>query len=118
LDASAKRLAPFGFVSEAFRAELLRRYSEPFAFLAAAIVALALGWRFRSLRGAGAFGVVMLAVLPFVLNLAVQLFRLVSSTASAAFVLALPFGAAIAMALAFQGTLLIFSLIYLAGQRG
>lgn len=118
LDASAKRLAPFGFVSEAFRAELLRRYSEPFAFLAAAIVALALGWRFRSLRGAGAFGVVMLAVLPFVLNLAVQLFRLVSSTASAAFVLALPFGAAVAAALAFQGMLLIFSLIYLAGQRG
>jgi lipopolysaccharide export LptBFGC system permease protein LptF len=118
LDASSKRLGPLGFVSEAFRAELLRRYSEPFSFLAVAIVALALGWRFRSLRGAGTLGIPMLLVLPVVLNLGVQVFRLVSSTTTAALVLALPFGAAIASALLFQGLLLIAALAFLAGQRG
>jgi hypothetical protein len=118
LDDSAKRLGAFGFVPEAFRAELLRRYSEPFAFLTLAIVALALGWRFRSPRGAGTLGLAMLVVLPFVFNLPVQFFRLVASTTSTAFVLALPFGAAIAAALAFQGLVLILALVYLAGQRG
>ncbi len=118
LDDSAKRLGAFGFVPEAFRAELLRRYSEPFAFLTLAIVALALGWRFRSPRGAGTLGLAMLVALPFVFNLPVQFFRLVASTTSTAFVLALPFGAAIAAALAFQGLVLILALVYLAGQRG
>ncbi len=118
LDDSAKRLGAFGFVPEAFRAELLRRYSEPFAFLTLAIMALALGWRFRSPRGAGTLGLAMLVVLPLVFDLPIRFFRIVASTTSTAFVLALPFGAAIAAALAFQGLVLIAALIYLAGQRG
>jgi len=118
LNESAKLLGPDGFITEAFRAEILRRLAEPFAFLALAVLFLTIGWRMRSPRGAGWLGYVMLALLPFAVNLVVQAYRFLTSTTALAFTLLLPFGWAVAAILGFHILVLFIALVFLAGQRG
>ncbi len=118
LNEGARLLGPAGFITEAFRAETIRRIAEPFAFLALAIIFLTLGWRMRSPRGAGWPGYVILALLPFAVNLVVQAYRFLTSTTALAFTLMLPFGWAVAAILGFHILVLFIALVFLAGQRG
>jgi hypothetical protein len=118
LNRGAKLLGQDGFITEAFRAEIIRRIAEPFAFLALSILFLTIGWRMRSPRGAGWLGYVMLALLPFAVNLVVQAYRFLTSTSALAFTLLLPFGWAVAAILGFHILMLFIALVFLAGQRG
>jgi len=118
LNESARFLGSDGFITEAFRAETIRRLAEPFAFLALAVLFLTFGWRMRSPRGAGWLGYAMLALLPFAINLFVQAYRFSTSSIALAFTLLLPFGWALAAILGFHILVLFIALVFLAGQRG
>lgn len=114
----ADRLGSYGFLPEAFRAEMMRRLVEPFSFLSLAIFILAIAWRTRASRGTGVFGVLMLAPLPFAMDLAVQGYRVVSVTSAALFSVLLPVELSMAAVLAFQAFFLLLAFVFLAGQRG
>lgn len=117
LNEGSRILADYGFIAETFRAEILRRFVEPFAFLSLSVFLLAIAWRSRAPRHMGMAGIPILVLLPFALDVLVQGFRQLGTTSATVFALALPFGAAIAATVAFQGVLLLTALIFLAGQR-
>ena len=110
-------LANYGFIAESFRAEILRRFAEPFAFLSLSVFVLAIAWRSRAPKHMGPSGIPILILLPFAMDVLVQAYRQLATASATVFALALPFGAAAAAAVAFQGTLLLAALIFLAGQR-
>lgn len=117
LDRGVSILAEYGFSAEIFRAEMLRRFVEPFAFLSLAVFVLAVAWRSRAPKGMGVAGIPVLALLPFALDVLAQAYRSLSMTSSTVFAAALPIGAAIAAAVALQAALLLIALVFLAGQR-
>ncbi len=117
LNRAIAALPPFGYIAETLRAEIMRRLSEPFAFLSLSIFVLAIAWRSRARKSAGAGGVLVLLILPFSMNVLAHGYRLLSSTASTLFAAALPVSASLAAVLAFHTALLILALVFLAGQR-
>ena len=117
LNKGAAILPSYGFVAEAFRAELIRRFAEPFAFLSLAVFVLGIAWRSRAPKSAGPGGLLILVILPFAFNVVVQGYRLLSSTSSTVFAVMLPFETALAAALGLQAALLLIALFFLAGQR-
>ncbi|MFA6506000.1 MAG: hypothetical protein WCT14_07875 [Treponemataceae bacterium] len=117
LDTAAAILPPYGFIAEAFRAEMLRRFSEPFAFLSLSILVLGIAWRTRAPKGTGIGAFLVLGFLPFAFDVLVQSYRLLASTSATLFAVMLPFGAALTATLAMQVGLFIISLFVLAGHR-
>lgn len=117
LEKSAAVLQPYGFVAELFRAEMLRRFIEPFAFLSLSVFVLGMAWRTRAPKGTGIGAFLVLALLPFAFDVLVQSYRLLASTSATLFAVTLPFVAALAATLALQAVLLLISLLVLAGHR-
>ena len=68
LRAAADSLANSGYLPEVFESELLQRFVKPLFLLPMGIFAIALGWRYRTLKRAWAMAFSMLVILPVVFN--------------------------------------------------
>lgn len=117
LNRGAEILKSYGFIADAFNAEIMRRLVEPFAFLSLAVFVLAAAWRFRARSGPGVLGIPVLLFLPVATDVLVQAYRYMATASSATFAVSLPFAAALSAALAYQVVLLLLALVFLAGQR-
>jgi hypothetical protein len=75
LRTAAKNLAACGYLPEVFESELLQRFIKPLFLLPLGIFAIALGWRYRTLKRARYMAIPMLGILPVVFNGAVYFGR-------------------------------------------
>lgn len=118
LQRAGQVLGDYGFFPKTFQGELIRRFYNPLNFLVLCILAIAVGWRLRSRRGAGAVGIPMVALLPLAFDTVVQSFRMVAELISLWLILALPFISALLVIFGVGSLLFFFALVFLAGQRG
>jgi hypothetical protein len=113
-----RRLENYGYAAEVFRAELIRRIANPFAFLSLCVFAITFGWRLRAKKSAGLVGIIMVAVLPLVFSALMQAMFVAGDTMNTWLVLSIPFAPAAMIFLGAQLVLFLGSLVFLAGQRG
>jgi hypothetical protein len=118
---AANDLGNYGYISEVFQAEIVRRVAEPLAFLPLAVLALIIGWRFR-LRSAGRnraryVFIPMFVILPLVYNAIVQIFRYLINAMSIWSVLFFGFIQAMILTAGVVALLFIISMIILAAQH-
>lgn len=118
LQRAGQVLGDYGFLPQTFQGELIRRFYDPLNFLVLCILAVTIGWRLRSRRGAGAVGIPMVALLPLVSDTVVQCFRMVAELISLRLILALPFISALLVIFGVGSLLFFLALVFLAGQRG
>ena len=118
LKRAAEYLGSYGYQSEVFEAELLRRFAEPLLLLPLGVFAIVIGWRYRAVKRPRYMGIPMLGILPLVFYGTVHLCRGWINNMGIWAVLSLGFTtAAVFFAAAFT-LLLILSLIILAAQHG
>jgi lipopolysaccharide export LptBFGC system permease protein LptF len=113
-----KTLGAYGFVPEVFRAEILRRLSEPVFFLPLSVFALFLGWCFRARKKPRYVYVPMLGVLPLVFYHASLFFRNVFNNLAIWFSLSIGFSSALVCFIAASAVCFILALVVLAAQHG
>jgi hypothetical protein len=75
LRTAAKDLAPCGYLPEVFESELLQRFIKPLFLLPLGIFAVAIGWRYRTVKRARYIAIPMLGILPVVFNGAIYFGR-------------------------------------------
>ncbi len=112
-------LGRLGWGREPVEQELMRRGLEPFTFLILSLLALSLGWAFRS-RRPGRLPLrhlLLLPALPASAWLGAGLYSAAGRTAASAALLALGFLPGFLLLLGFQAVLLFVALAILAGQR-
>lgn len=112
-----ERLPEHGYAPSAFLLNFLVRLSEPFTFLALAILALSFGWHFRAHRKPGLLIVPVAVILPFIVEIIVRSLRLVQTGTLAALAVSLPAPWALVAMLAAQAFFVAASILFLAGQR-
>lgn len=114
---SAKRLEDAGFVPQVFETEILRQIAEPALFPAVAVLALVIGWKYRSLFRVRYSIYPMLIVLPMVFSMMGALLR--SLVRSGLIWTLLSFGFAPALVSLAAASILSFALsvFLLAAQR-
>ena len=111
-------LEPYGYIPEVFLAEMCKRLAEPVFFLPFALFMLVTGWRYRVRRRQRYVAVPMLALMPAVFYVIMEMCRSLINTLSIWIALHLDFAAAMT-ALAFSAlALFILALFVLAGQQG
>ena len=115
--ASSKILGSAGHVPQIYQAEVLNRLGALF-FLPMAVIAIAVGWRFRARSKPRYFFILMFPILPVVFNGAVFLYRTVLNTLGIWLVLSLGFGTALIVFIAALVVFFFLSLILLAAQHG
>jgi hypothetical protein len=113
-----KILGSYGFVPEVFRAEILRRLSEPVFFLPLSVLVLVLGWRFRARKKPRYVYVPMLGVLPLVFYHLSLFLGNVFNNLAIWLSLSLGFQAALACFIAASAVCFILALVVLAAQHG
>jgi hypothetical protein len=113
-----KSLRNAGYMPEMFRAEILRRLSEPVFLLPMAVLALFLGWRYRARRKPRYVYVPMLFAMPLVFHAAVLFYRSILNNASIWLALSFTFKSALLLFAAASFICFIVSLIVLAAQHG
>jgi hypothetical protein len=113
-----KTLSGCGFVPEVFRAEILRRFSEPVFFLPLSVLALFLGWRFRARKKPRYVYLPMLGVLPLVFYHASLFLRSVFNNLAIWLSLSTGFPAALVCFMAASAVCFILALVVLAAQHG
>lgn len=113
----ARRMGSFGFAVRAFKAELLYRVGDPVAFLSLAVFMLIMGWRYRARQDARFISFPMLLVLPFILSVAVNVFRLLIQIISLSLVLFFSYTVAMILFMILNVLLFFSALVFLAGQR-
>jgi hypothetical protein len=113
-----KALSGCGYVPEVFRAEILRRLSEPLFFLPLSVLALFLGWRFRARKKPRYVYLPMLGVLPLVFYHASLFLRSVFNNLSIWLSLSAGFPAALIWFMAASALCFILALVVLAAQHG
>jgi hypothetical protein len=114
---SSKNLEPYGYIPQVFQTELIYRLSEPLFLLPMAVLAIIIGWHFRSLKRSRYAVLPMLFVLPLVFNGAVYFYRHILNILGIWTVLSLGFSAALLIYTAAAGILFVLSLVLLAVQR-
>jgi hypothetical protein len=115
---SAKSLEAYGYIPQVFQSEIIYRLSEPLFLLPMAILAIILGWRFRTLKRPRYAMVPMLFVLPLVFNGVVYFYRYILNILGIWTVLSLGFSSALLIYTAGAGILFVLSLVLLASQHG
>jgi hypothetical protein len=113
-----KTLGAYGFVPEVFRAEILRRLSEPVFFLPLSVLALFLGWHFRARKKPRYVYVPMLGVLPLVFYHASLFLRSVFNNLAIWLSLSIGFQSALVCFVAASAVCFILTLVVLAAQHG
>jgi hypothetical protein len=113
-----KALSGCGFVPEVFRAEILRRLSEPVFFLPLSVLALFLGWRFRARKKPRYVYLPMLGVLPLVFYHASLFLRSVFNNLAIWLSLSAGFQSALICFIAASAVCFILALVVLAAQHG
>ena len=108
----------YGHIPQVFQAETIRRISGPLGLLPLSILAIIIGWRFRSTTKPRFLGFPMLAIIPLVCNGAAQLLYGFFGVLGLALLLSL--GYSLATGIFIGGSLILFvvSLILLAAQHG
>ncbi len=117
LDRAADRLRTLGFRAERFRGETITRLADVFSFLWLEIFALTMAWRLRSRKKFGFSFVLVVLVLFFVLDLAVQVLHHLSFLLSTALVALLPFGAALPVLIVTEFLVFLLAVVLLAAQK-
>jgi lipopolysaccharide export LptBFGC system permease protein LptF len=113
-----KELNGYGFVPEIFRAEIIRRLSEPVFFLPLSVFALFLGWCFRAKKKPRYVYVPMLGLLPLVFYHVSLFLRSVFNNLAIWFSLSVGFPAALICFVAASALCFVFALVVLAAQHG
>ncbi|MDR0599136.1 MAG: hypothetical protein LBG84_03515 [Treponema sp.] len=113
-----KQFGAYGYISESFQAEILRRLADPVFFLPITIIVLILGWRYRARKKPRYVYVPMLGILPLVFYGILLFYRGIMNNLS--IWLCLSFGFSTAMICFIAGAALCFiaSLVTLALQHG
>ena len=112
-----EQLDEHGYPPSAFLLNVLVRLSEPFTFLALAILALSFGWHFRAHSKPGLLVLPVALILPFLVEIVVRGIRLVQLGALAALVVSLPGVWALVAMIAAEALFVAASILFLAGQR-
>ncbi|MDR0586207.1 MAG: hypothetical protein LBG26_03105 [Treponema sp.] len=113
-----KELNGYGFVPEIFRAEIVRRLSEPVFFLPLSVFALFLGWCFRAKKKPRYVYVPMLGLLPLVFYHVSLFLRSVFNNLAIWFSLSVGFPAALICFVAASALCFVLALVVLAAQHG
>ncbi|MDR1388364.1 MAG: hypothetical protein LBJ31_00110 [Treponema sp.] len=108
----------YGYLSEVFRAELLRRLGECAFFLPMTVLILLLGWRFRSRRKPRYAYIPMLGVLPLVFYGAALFFRILVNNFSIWLSLSMSLNSALICLIGAAAGSFIAALALLAAQHG
>ncbi|MCL2126644.1 MAG: hypothetical protein FWH38_00185, partial [Treponema sp.] len=118
LFAASKTAGDTGYVPQVYEAEILNRLGAGLFFLPMTIIAITVGWCFRSRQRPRYLFIPMLAVLPVVFNGLAHLYRAAFNIIGATLILAAGFSAALALFIVILVFSFILSLILLAAQRG
>jgi hypothetical protein len=116
--AAEKSAGNYGYIPEIFKAEFLRRLSEPVFFLPMAVFILLLGWRYRARRQPRYVYLPMLGILPLVFNGVTAFYRSVLNNVSIWLSLSFDFTAAMIYFTVGAAVCFILALVLLAAQHG
>ncbi|MDR2662170.1 MAG: hypothetical protein LBC31_04150 [Treponema sp.] len=108
----------YGYAGEAFKAEILRRLADPVFFLPMAVLAMILGWRYRTQKKPRYVYVPMLGILPLVFYGAVMLYRHVLDSLVVWLSLYSSLSGAMLCLTAGAAVCFILTLVLLAAQHG
>ena len=108
----------YGYITEIFEAELIYRLSEPVAMLSLVMLAIIVGWRFRSSTRPKYLGIPMLFILPLVFDGLVFCFRKILNILSITSVITFSFSTAIIVFGVGLVCLFILCLILVSAQHG
>ncbi|MDR1319286.1 MAG: hypothetical protein LBJ90_06645 [Treponema sp.] len=118
LFSASKLLGQAGYISQVFQAEILNRLGASLFFLPMTILAIIIGWRFRTKRRPRYLFIPMLPILPVVFTGVTCLYRTVLNTLGITLIIGIGFSAAFAIFIAAMAVSFILSLIFLAAQHG
>jgi hypothetical protein len=113
-----KSFGAYGYVSETFKAEILRRLADPVFFLPMAVLVLILGWRYRAQKKPRYVYVPMLGVLPLVFYGTVMFYRNVLNSLAVWLSLHVSLSAAMLCFTLGAAVCFIAALVLLAAQHG
>ena len=114
---AAENLGAFGYQSELFQVELIRRFAEPALLLLLGILAITFGWRYRSIRHPAFMGILMLGAMPVVFYTVLNLCRSLINNLAIWAVFSVGFMTALLLFAALLTALLILFLVILASQH-
>ncbi|MDR2314374.1 MAG: hypothetical protein LBE02_07545 [Spirochaetaceae bacterium] len=113
-----KTFGAYGYASDAFRAEILRRLADPLFFLPVTVLILTIGWRYRAQKKPRYVYVPMLGILPVIFYGALLFYRGILNNLSIWLSLNFSFSAVMIFLIAGSVVCFILSLVVLAAQHG
>ncbi|MDR2072699.1 MAG: hypothetical protein LBP60_04610 [Spirochaetaceae bacterium] len=113
-----KTFGTYGYVSDAFKVEILRRLADPLFFLPITILILTLGWRYRAQKKPRYVYVPMLGILPVIFYGILLFYRGILNNLSIWLSLNFSFSAVMIFLIAGSVVCFILSLVVLAAQHG
>ena len=113
-----KTFDDFGYLKESFRAEIFSRFGNVLFFLPMSVLAIILGWRYRTVKKPRYVYVPMLVLLPAVFHGAVLFYRTIINNLSVWLSLSMGLTTALIWLCAGAGVFFILALVLLAAQHG
>jgi hypothetical protein len=115
--ALSKRLSTYGYMPQVYEAEIVCAVMEPLLFLPLMMFALVAGWQLRGKKRRSQAILPMFFLMPFLLNVLVQILRSVVNSCGIFTVMSFGFSAALASGFAAAFLLFALGAIVLAAQR-
>jgi hypothetical protein len=117
LFAAEQNLAPYGYIPELFRAQVITRIAEPLFFLPLFILVLVVAWRFRPQKQPRYLEIPMLLIMPVVFLAFTAVYRSLIGALGIGMALALSFTASMVILGIAVSVFFFLSLIILVSQR-